>query len=49
MAVHPQIAESWDAYAARFDVLIVGDGDMSFVNALLGDIIAGRTPTADRR
>ena len=36
-----QIGELWRKYIATFDVVIVNDGDCSFVNDLVHDIVRG--------
>lgn len=36
-----QVGELWDRYIEAFDVVVVDDGDMSYVNDLLRDILAG--------
>ena len=41
MVADDQIGELWRKYIATFDVVIVNDGDCSFVNDLVNDIVRG--------
>ena len=38
-----QIGELWERYIEAFDVVVVDDGDMSYVNELVQNILAGGT------